>query len=683
MRTTFSISGRTLCGSALSALWLLAACGSSGEDAPTMQPAGNSGSTGLPSGGTGGTVQGGGGTAGTVAGGGTAGDVGVVGGAGGAGTAGTGGAPTAGAGGAAGGSAGTGGGSGFMVPTVAWPSAECVTLAQTTLAGMSTRQKAAQMVMAPNPGNADVSGQEVGAVFAPGGAVPPGGSGVQSWATMIDGYIGAAASTELAIPILYGLDGVHGNNTATGTVIFPHNAGLGSTRNPALVEQVGQIAAKEIRATGANWTFGPMVSVSFDDRWGRVYESFSEDPAITAELSAAMVLGLQGRGGVGSGQPGVIACAKHWAGDGQATAGTSGKGAVVDRGDVQIDEAAMRAYGIAPYLPAIQAGLGSVMVSDATWNGENMTGHSQLMNDILKVELGFKGFISTDWQAATESVDSPGFVAAAEAGVDMFMQPNGWQGTIDALETGLSAARLDDAVTRLLQTKCQAGLFTNAARDPALIASVGSAEHRMVGRQAVRESLVLAQNTGNVLPLAKTAGTVWVGGSGADDIGRQCGGWTISWQGNSGNTTTGTTISAAINSVAPLAATMDAASVVVVVLSEAPYAEFEGDSQSIDTLPPDDFALLAQAKAAGKQVVAIVMSGRPVLITDQLANADAWVIAWLPGTEGDGVADVLFGGFAPTGKLSHSWPASADQVNVNVGDPGYAPLFMLGHGLTY
>jgi beta-glucosidase len=640
------------------------------------------GSSGIPGAGTGGTVQGGGGTAGTAVAGGAAGDVGVGGGAGGVTGGAGGGAPVAGAGGTAGGAAGTGGGSGFVVPTVAWPSAECVTLAQTTLAGMTKRQKAAQMVMAPNPGNADVSGQEVGAVFAPGGAMPPGGNGLQSWATMIDGYIAAAATTPLAIPILYGLDGVHGNNTATGTVIFPHNAGLGSSRNPQLVEQIGQIAAQEIRATGANWTFGPMVSVSFDDRWGRVYESFSEDPAITAELSAAMVIGLQGRGGLGSGQPGIIACAKHWAGDGQATAGTSGKGAVVDRGNVQIDETAMRTYGIAPYLPALQAGLGSVMVSDARWNDENMTGHTELMTDILKTELGFKGFVSSDWMAATETVDPPGIVGAAEAGVDMFMHPNDWQGAIDAIEAGVTEARIDDAVTRLLQTKCQAGLFTNAARDTAQLATVGSAEHRMVGRQAVRESLVLAQNTGNVLPLAKTA-NVWVGGSGADDIGRQCGGWTISWQGGSGNTTQGTTILQAVTNVVAPAATMEAADVAVVVLSEAPYAEFQGDSQSIDTLSAEDFGLLTAAKAAGKQVVAIVMSGRPVLIQDHLADADAWIIAWLPGTEGDGVADVLFGDYNPTGKLSHSWPKTDAQANVNVGQPGYDPLFMLGHGLSY
>jgi beta-glucosidase len=289
------------------------------------------------------------------------------------------------------------------------------------------------------------------------------------------------------------------------------------------------------------------------------------------------------------------------------------------------------------------------------------------MNDILKVELGFKGFVSTDWNAATETVDPPGIVAAAEAGVDMFMHPADYQGAITAIEGGVGDARLDDAVTRLLQTKCQAGLFTSAARDTALLASVGSAEHRM--------------NTGPVLPLAKTA-NVWVGGSGADSLDNQCGGWTISWQG-SGGMTQGTTILEAITNVVAPAASMDAADVVVVVLSEGPYAEFQGDSDSIDTLPQADFDLLSQAKTAGKQVVAIVMSGRPVLITDHLADADAWIVAWLPGTEGDGVADVLFGDFNPTGRLSHSWPKTAAAANINVGQPGYDPLFMLGHGLSY
>jgi beta-glucosidase len=474
---------------------------------------------------------------------------------------------------------------------------------------------------------------------------------------------------------------VHGNNTAENAVIFPHNAGLGCTRDPQLIEQIGQVTAAEVAATGLNWTFGPMVSVAFDDRWGRVFESFSEDPVLTAQLSAAAVMGLQGRGGLGTGMPGIIACAKHWAGDGQATAGTSAKGGVVDRGDVRIDETAMRKYGIGPYLQAIQAGLGSIMVSDATWNGTSMTGSSMLLTDILKTEIGFKGFVSTDWNAATQG-PAPGVVNAANAGVDMFMQPDDWQGTIDTIEAGVPDARIDDAASRILTVKCQAGLFDHPARDPALLASVGSAAHRMVARQAVRESMVLLKNDNNVLPLAKTA-SVWVGGSGADDMHHQCGGWTISWQGAMGTVSGGTTILQAITKVDAPAATMDAADVVVVVLSEGPYAEFQGDSQTLDTLPPADFLLLTQAKAAGKKVVAIVLSGRPVLIADHVADADAWIAGWLPGSEGDGVADVLFGDYAPTGKLSHSWPKTDAEANVNFGDPGYDPLFMLGAGLSY
>jgi beta-glucosidase len=589
-----------------------------------------------------------------------------------------------GSGGSSGGSAGSGGTDpgGFTVPTITWPSAECTTKATTLLGMMSKRQKAAQMVMAPNPNNGDVTTSQVGAVFAPGGAVPPGGSAPQNWVTMVDGYMTAAAATALKIPILYGVDAVHGNNAATGTVIFPHNAGLGSTRNPALIEKIGQITAAEVAAMGINWTFGPMVSVAFDDRWGRVFESFSEDPVLTGELAAAAVLGLQGRGGLGKGQPGIIACAKHWAGDGQATAGTSFKRpgpGIVDRGDVRIDDAAMRKYGIGPYLPAIQAGLGSIMVSDATWMGASMTGSSKLITDILKGELAFKGFVSTDWNAAVEG-PAPGIANAAIAGVDMFMNPADWQGAITQIENGVPETRIDDAVKRLLSVKCEAGLF-DEARDPALLAQVGSAEHRAVARQAVRESMVLLQNTNNALPLAKTD-SVWVGGSGANSLANQCGGWTISWQG-SGNMTTGTTIQQAISKVLTPAASMDAASVAVVVLSEKPYAEFQGDSPMMDTVADADFQLLSQAKTAGKKVIAIVLSGRPVLIQSALANADAWIAAWLPGTEGDGVADVLFGDYAPTGKLSHSWPRTLQQANVNFGDPGYDPLFMLGHGLSY
>jgi beta-glucosidase len=565
-------------------------------------------------------------------------------------------------------------------PAVAWPSAECQARTAGLLAMMTPAEKAAQMVMAIAPTVAEVRDIAPGAVFSGGSSIPPGGYAPAAWVTMVDGYMQAAAQSRLAIPIFYGVDALHGNNKATGTVIFPHNIGLGSTRDPALVQEVAALTALEVAATGVTWTFGPMVSVSFDDRWGRVYESFSEDPILTGQLGAAAVRGLQGAQGLGTGRPGIVACAKHFAGDGQATAGTSTKTptAIVDRGDIRIDEAAMRKLGIGPYLPALRAGLGSIMVSDATWNGASLTSSHQIMTEILKGELNFKGFIATDWNAATTNGGT--IVGAVNAGVDMLMHPVDWQGAITTIAAGVPVARMNDAVTRILNVKCQSGLF-GWQRDPALLGTLGSAEHRAVGRRAVRQSLVLLQNNATALPVAK-ASTVWVGGSGANNLTNQCGGWTITWQGT-GSLTQGTTISQALAKVTTVVPTMAQADTVVVVLSEGPYAEFTGDRASIDTLPPADFTLLDQARASGKKVVAVIISGRPVLIASHLAAADAWVAAWLPGTEGDGIADFLVGDHAPTGKLSHSWPRTQAQAAVNVGDPGYDPLFPIGHGLTY
>jgi beta-glucosidase len=605
-------------------------------------------------------------------------------GTGGAGAAGAGGSPTptdAGGGGARADGATTGGSVGgpFVIPTVTWPSAACQTRTAGLLAMMTKTEKAAQMVMAVNQTSAEIQTLAPGSAFVPGGGTAPGGSSIMAWATAIDGFIGAGLATAHAIPILYGVDAVPGMNAAPGAVIFPHNAGLGCTRDPQLVQEVGRITAIEVAATGMSWTFSPVISVSFDDRWGRVYESFSEDPALAGQMAAAVTMGMQGPTGLGSIKPAIVACAKHWAGDGQATAGTSSKTpGIVDRGDIRIDEAAMRRLGIAPYLPAIQAGLGSIMVSDARWNGASLTSSNRIITQILKTELGFKGFVATDWNAATDS--GGGVVNSVNAGVDMLMQPSDWRGSITLIANGVADARIDDAVTRILNVKCEAGLF-DFRRDTSLAATVGSAEHRAVGRRAVRESMVLLQNTSRVLPIAKMS-TVWVGGTGANDLTRQCGGWTIAWQG-SGSQTTGTTIRAAIAKVATVTATMAEADTAVVVLSERAYAEFQGDSATLDTLPPADFTLLDQARAAGKKVVAIVVSGRPVLISSHLAAADAWIAAWLPGTEGDGVADVLFGDYPPTGKLSHSWPRSLDQANVNFGDPGYSPQFALGFGLNY
>jgi len=627
------------------------------------------------------TTTGGSGVAGSVTGGGAA----PLGGASTGGTAPGGG--TGGAGGAAGasgaaGAAGAGGGSTpYTIPTVAWPSAECIAKADDLVGKMTNPEKAMQMVMGQNPTTNLATSTMVGTVFSGGAEGPTSGSKPSDWASMIDTYIAAAAASRLQIPILYGIDAVHGASKSTSTVLFPHNAGLGSSRDPQLVEDIGHATAIEAMAQGMSWAYAPSFGVSFDNRWGRVFESFSEDPDLAGLLGAAAVLGLQGRGGLGTGNPSMVACGKHFAGDGQAKAGTSSKGGIVDRGDVQIDEPTMTKYGTAPYARAIQAGIGTIMVSDARWNGVNMTGNKHLITDILKGTMAFKGVVATDWEAA-EAPNVGGAIGAINAGVDVLMEPANWQTDANSIAGAIggqiSVARANDAVHRILTVKCQAGLF-GKTRDSALMSQIGSAEHRALGRKAVSESLVLLQNNKNALPL-KAGGKFWVVGSGANSLENQCGGWSVEWQ-NGGSMTTGTTIKTAIGKVGTVVGTAAEADAAIVVLSEHPYAEFLGDSSTLNTLPAADFTLLQQARASGKPVIAIVVSGRPVLISDHLADGDAWIAAWLPGTEGDGVADVLFGTTKFTGKLSHSWPKTDAQANITVA--GYDPQFKLGDGLTF
>ena len=682
-------------------LVVLSACSSSPSTGPgttlpqggtTGAGAGAGGMSSVVTAGASGTVQSGAGTAGTIA---STGGATPGGGAGGAppGGGGASGAPVAGAGGAnaAGGMSSAGG----APPVVPFPSAACSMKTAALLATMSRKEKAAQMVMAGNPdgsapSTADVTALAPGAVFSPGGASPPGGVAPNNWTAMVDGYITAAAASAHGIPILYGVDAVHGMNAASGTVIFPHNAGLGSTNDPALVEQVESIAAQEVAAMGITWTFSPVVSAAWDNRWGRVYESFSEDPTLTGVMGAAATRGMQGASGLGTGKPGIVGCSKHSAGDGQASP-PSAKGGIVDRGNILLNEADMTQFGIAPYLPTFAAGLGSIMVSDATWMGASLSSHKHMITDLLKGTYGFKGFVATDWNAAD---GAGGPAAEINAGVDMLMQPGpnpgSWKTLIDTInnDASITQARMDDAVTRILNVKCTAGLF-GYKRDTTLLASVGSAEHRAVARKAVAESMVLLQNTGAVLPLAKTT-KVFITGSGASSIANQCGGWSLSWQGmgvqdgmaSANATTTGTTISQAIGKVGTVVGTQAAADVVIVVLSEKPYAEFLGDSSTLNTPQiVTDLGVVDAAHQAGKKVVAVVLSGRPIVLTAHVANADAWIAAWLPGTEGDGVADVLYGTVKPTGKLSHSFPMADNMPNVHAA--GYQALFKLGAGLTY
>jgi len=614
----------------------------------------------------------------------------------------------------------TSGTGGITVPDggVPWPSAACATQTAALIKAMTRAEKAAQMVMSDLPSAGHITSTGNGAALLAGGE-SPGGATVATWAPAIDAVRGAvpavAGMPTVKIPLLYGFDAVHGNNGTTGTVVFPHNAGMASSRNAAFVTQVGQIEAQEITAAGINWMFGPFAGTTWDYRWGRVYESFSEDPTWAGEMLTALIQGLQGPGGLGS-STNLMACSKHAAADGQGGP-PSGKGGVVDRGNSVLTDPLMEQYGLAPYVPALAAGLGCIMVSDGDWNGNYMTTSSHLITDLLKGTYGFKGFVITDYNSACGAADT---VAATNAGVDMFMAPGCEQGTIQSLATatGITEARIDDAATRILNAKCQAGNpFTTTQTytpDQTLITAAGSAAHRKVGEQAVAQSLVLLQNNNMALPIAKTA-KVFVGGSGSNDIGTQCGGWTISWQGNTGNITTGTTIQQGIAAAltaggGSLATSMADADVNVIVLAEmfnahipavkVTYAEFEGDSDSIDTLNPADITLLSTARASGKKVVAIIISGRSVLVnspkhTTSLTDADAWIAGWLPGTEGEGVADVLFGDYVPTGKLSHSFPPDDASANVMCGlapagyaqkncisEGGYKPLWALGAGCT-
>ena len=537
-----------------------------------------------------------------------------------------------------------------------------------------------------------------------GGDSDPKTNSFEDWREMYERLQARSLSTRLRIPLLYGVDAVHGHSNVLGAVIFPHNIGLGATRNAKLVEEIGRITATEVRATGINWTFAPCIAVPRDQRWGRTYEGFSEDPKLVAELGAAAVRGLQ-TGGLRN-PLGVLACAKHFAGDGGTAWGTGmmgpgGKQVPLDRGDTRGDEAALRRLHIDPYIPAIRAGVGSIMVSYNSWNGLKASGHRRLLTEILKGELGFEGFLISDYNAIDEL---PGdyrsdVLESVNAGMDMFMVPERYREFISTLKELVEAGevpmtRIDDAVTRILRVKSAMGLLDpswSPKADRNLAKAFGSEAHRRVARQAARESVVLLKNDGGALPVGKGIKRIHVAGRSADDLGAQCGGWTITWQGKRGPVTTGTTILEAIRraagdrievTFAADGSNAEGADLAIVVVGEDPYAEFFGDRAEL-TLAEADQQAIAAARKAGARVVTVVVSGRPMILGDALSLSDAVVAAWLPGTEGDGVADVLFGSYSPTGKLPFTWPKTTAQLPINVGDQSYDPLFPFGFGLTY
>jgi beta-glucosidase len=576
------------------------------------------------------------------------------------------------------------------------------------VAKMTLAEKVGQMTQPDQQYVKDLSEVEtlfLGSVLS-GGDSDPKTNSFADWRDLYERFQARTAATRLKIPLLYGVDAVHGHNNVIGAVVFPHNVGLGATRNPKLVEEIARVTAKEVRATGINWTFAPCLAVPRDERWGRTYEGFSEDPSLVAELGTAAVRGLQGDDLQDPLR--VLGSAKHYVGDGGTTWGTGtakwevpGKPYGLDQGDVKLSERELRRLHLLGYPAAIEAGVGTIMPSYSSWNGEKCSGSRRLLTDILKRELGFEGFLISDYNALDQL---PGdfksdIKTSINAGMDMVMVPEKYKEFITLLtelaEKGeVPMARIDDAVRRILRVKAAMGLLKEGAAltaDRALEKSFGSPEHRALARQAVRESLVLLKNDKRTLPLKKAAPRIHVAGKVADDLGSQMGGWSITWQGKTGATSTGTTILAAIKEAVgkTTKVTFSAdgkgaagAAAAVVVVGETPYAEMRGDREDLG-LDAADKEAIANVKKAGVPTVVVLVSGRPLVVTDVLPQADALVAAWLPGSEGQGVADVLFGDYKPTGKLAFSWPRSMAQIPINVGDATYDPLFKCGYGLTY
>jgi beta-glucosidase len=568
------------------------------------------------------------------------------------------------------------------------------------LARMTLAEKIGQMTQVENFSTtpAEVTQHVIGSVLSGGGGNPEPNT-PENWAVMVRGYQEAALQTRLGIPLLYGADAVHGHNNVRGTVIFPHNIGLGAAGDARLAERIGQITATEALATGIHWVFAPAVSVPQDIRWGRTYEGFSEDPNLVSRLGVAQLQGLQNRDGVPDlGHPRtVLASVKHFVGDGGTTWGSNTTNDwMIDQGVTEVDEATLRAVHLPPYVAALQAGARNIMVSLSSWGGQRMHAQRHLLTDVLKGELGFTGFLVSDWQAV-DYIDDDYYIAVAtsiNAGMDMVMVPYEGQRFIAHLTRAVKQgdvplARVDDAVRRILTVKFELGLFERPFGDESLLPRVGSTAHRAAAREAVRKSLVLLKNEGGTLPLSTDIPLLLVAGQAADDVGLQCGGWTIAWQGGRGDITPGTTLLAGIRAAVSEntairynpAGEFDAdgalAEVGIVVLSEEPYAEGEGDRADL-TLPDPDVALLERVRCRCRELVVILISGRPLIVTEHLPQWDAFVAAWLPGTEGDGVAQVLFGEVPFTGKLPFTWPRSMGQVPRRQGDD---PLFPFGYGL--
>lgn len=532
---------------------------------------------------------------------------------------------------------------------------------------MTLAEKAGQMALVERNSvydKSDVSAYGIGAILSGGGGNPNPNTPT-GWLDMVNGFQTEAGKSRLGIPLLYGVDGVHGHANLPGATVFPHFIGLGASRDPDLVRRVAQATADEMAATGVYWNFSPNLDVASDPRWGRMYESFGSDTASVTKLGRAYQEGIVDPS---------IGTAKHYVGAGAMVWGTSvNKDYGIDQGDARINEATLRKTHLPPFKVVVEAGVASVMVGLNGWNGARLTSNKYLLTDVLKDELGFGGFVVSDWYGvyAIPGGEYRSVVAAVNAGVDMVMLPFDYKSFTRYVENAvvngdIPEARINDAVHRILRAKFRAGLFENPLVDQSRIDLVGSSEHRELAREAVRASLVLLKDNNKILPLDKTAGRVIVAGSSAHNLGRQCGGWTVEWQGIDGNWIPGVTILDAIKGTVStgtqveyaldgtFASSEQLADVGIAVVGEKPYAEGVGD-EARPRLTPEDLATIAKVKAASKKLVVVIVSGRPLDIRPYASNWDAIVAAWLPGSEGQGVSDVLFGDYPFKGKLPVAW----------------------------
>ena len=569
------------------------------------------------------------------------------------------------------------------------------------IAKMSLEEKVGQVIQADISAikPADLVKYPLGSILAGGNSGPYGDERADAakWARMVGDYRAASRAAGAGIPVLFGVDAVHGHSNLPGATIFPHNIGLGAAHDPELIGRIGQATAAEIAGSGIEWTFAPTLAVPGDLRWGRSYEGYAADPKLVIAYARAMTVGLQGK--LTAGKPvasdRVAVTAKHFIGDGATSGGK-------DQGDAQVSEADLIARHAQGYPAAIDAGALTVMASFSSWNGVKNHGNASLLTDVLKRRMGFAGLVVGDWNGHGQVpgctvTDCP---AALNAGLDLFMAPDSWKGLFDTLIVQVKAgkvpaARLDDAVRRVLRVKAKLGLLG----DPLVIrgnaAEVGSAAHLAVAREAVSKSLVLLKNEGSILPL-KPGSRVLITGPGANSMAMQAGGWTITWQGSDTTASdfpNGVTIGRAIAAAVTAAggnAMIDSqgtsgfvADVAVVIYGEQPYAEFQGDVPDLALRPvAGEDQLITRLKAQGSKVVSVLLSGRPLFVGKQLNASDAFVAAWLPGTQGDGLSDVLVAGRDGkpvrdfTGILPFPWPVDARSPVTN-------PLFAAGYGLSY